>query len=107
GSAWRIQELAENGGSQTIYKRGFVFEDGAARVTYGADARHISDLSDPDANFFLLFGGEDGYMQSPTTTDQIERWGENRLIQVPLNADSIRSWKLTILRPLTNASGPP
>ena len=107
GSAWRIQELAENGGSQTIYKRGFVFEDGAARVTYGADARHISDLSDPDANFFLLFGGEDGYMQSPTTTDQIERWRENRLIQVPLNADSIRSWKLTLLRPLTNASSPP
>ena len=31
---------------------------GANTVTYGSNARHISDMSDPDGNYFVLLGGQ-------------------------------------------------
>lgn len=99
GGAWVFQRLPEDGGSHTVYKRGFTFEDGQARVSYGANARHISSMADPDENYFLLFGGQDGIMRSPTTLDQVELWKEGRMIRIPLGTDKLESWKLTVIEP--------
>ena len=99
GGAWVLDRIAEDGANHTIYKRGFVFEDGETRVSYGANARHISDLADPDENYFVLFGGQDGIMQSPTTTDQVELWKQGSMIRVPLDTNRLDSWKLTIIEP--------
>ncbi|MBU45314.1 MAG: hypothetical protein CMN76_19035 [Spirochaetaceae bacterium] len=100
GGLWTLDEVAESGGTQTVMKRGFLFEDGEPRVTYGANARHISDMSDPDANYFVLFGGQDGIMYSPQTTDQVELWRTGQYIQLPLSREGLEDWDVQMLQPV-------
>ena len=40
----------------------------------GSMARHVSDLSDPDANWFVLLGGQDGWFGAENFADQMPLW---------------------------------
>ena len=57
---------------------------------YGSIARHVSDMSDPDANYFALLGGQDGWFGSSTFADQVPLWREGRYISLPLTAEAVR-----------------
>jgi penicillin amidase len=59
-------------------------------VRYGSSARHISDLSDADANWFVLLGGQDGWFNSANFADQVPLWQSGDYVQVPLRLDSVR-----------------
>ena len=41
----------------------------------GSMARHVSDLSDPDANWFVLLGGQDGWFGAENFADQVRSGG--------------------------------
>jgi penicillin amidase len=56
---------------------------------YGSQARHISDMSDPDANWFVLYGGNDGWLGSANFADQIALWREARYVRMPLTAERV------------------
>lgn len=56
---------------------------------YGSQARHISDLSDPDANWFVLFGGQDGWLGSSHFDDQVPLWLEGDYLQMPLTPAAV------------------
>lgn len=58
-------------------------------VQYGAQARHLSDLSDPDANHFMLLGGNDGWIGSAHYADLLPMWRQSRYLQMPLTAAGI------------------
>ncbi|EGQ63806.1 penicillin amidase family protein, partial [Acidithiobacillus sp. GGI-221] len=58
-------------------------------AVYGSQARHISDLSDLDENYFVLFGGQDGWLGSANFADQIGLWRQGSYIRMPLRAESI------------------
>ena len=58
---------------------------------YGSQARHVSDLSDLDRNWFLLLGGQDGWLNSTTFMDQVPDWLEGRYIQVPMRPETVRA----------------
>ena len=58
---------------------------------YGQQARFLSDLADPDANFFVLLGGQDGWLGSSTALDQLRLWQEGAYIQVPLRLEAVRA----------------
>ena len=60
-------------------------------VTYGSNARHISDLSDPDGNWFVLLGGQDGWFNSTTMLDQWELWRRGEYVRVPLTPSAVRA----------------
>ena len=47
-------------------------------------ARHISDLSDPDANYFALLGGQDGWFGSPNFIDQVALWQRGEYVALPM-----------------------
>ena len=51
---------------------------------------HISDLSDLDANFFVLLGGQDGRLGSAALTDQFTLWRAGEYIQMPLRLETVR-----------------
>jgi penicillin amidase len=57
---------------------------------YGSNARHISDLSESDRNYFVLLGGQDGWINSSTFTDHVPLWLEGEYIQMPLTMDKVR-----------------
>ena len=60
-------------------------------VTYGSNARHISDMSDPDANWFVLLGGQDGWFNSSTMMDQWALWRSGDYVRVPLTPSEVRA----------------
>lgn len=89
------------GGNDTLNKTGHGSVHGRHRVTYGACARHVSDLADPDANWFVLLGGQDGWLGSANAADQVPLWEAGQAIPVPLRPAAAHAWPhRTQLRPL-------
>lgn len=89
------------GSSLTVMKTAHEMTSEPHTSKYGAVARHISDLSDPDANFFVLMGGEDGYLGSENMLDQVKLWREGGLIKFPLRSETAaqEAAAVTILSP--------
>jgi penicillin amidase len=67
-------------------------------ATFGSMARHVSDMADPDANWFTLWGGQDGWLGSPAFADQIPLWREARSIRLPLRPETVAREFPTVTR---------
>lgn len=89
------------GGNDTLHKTGHGPVTGRHDVRFGSCARHISDLSDPDANRFVLLGGQDGWIGSDNFLDQVPLWRAGRHVEVPLRPETARTRfpHETVLRP--------
>ena len=100
GRRYTLPSYPADGGNDTLNKTGHGPVAGRHTVTFGACARHFSDLSDPDANEFVLLGGQDGWLGSANAADQVPLWRAGTAIQVPLRAESARAWPhCTVLHP--------
>jgi penicillin amidase len=75
--------------------------EGTRPATFGSMARHVSDMSDPDANWFTLWGGQDGWIGSAAFMDQVALWRAGRSIRVPLRPETVRAeyGRVTRLQP--------
>jgi penicillin amidase len=91
GPRYRFGDRPAAGSNETILKGAHSIADGRHFTRYGTQARHISDLSDPDANWFVLLGGQDGWLNSSTFDDQIDPFMQGDLIQVPLTTERVRT----------------
>jgi len=58
---------------------------------YGANARFISRLKDPNENYFVLLGGQDGWLGSPNLVDQVPLWLAAKYLKIPLELTAIRA----------------
>ena len=69
--------------------------------TFGSQSRHLSDMADPDRNYFILLGGQDGWLNSANFADQVELWRDGDFVQVPLRPETVqRSFeRVTLLTP--------
>ncbi len=84
-------EFPAPGSNDTLDKRGHGLITGPVTTTFGACARHVSDLEDPDANEFLLLGGQDGWLGSSTYADQVTLWRAGRRMTLPLRPETARA----------------
>jgi len=91
GRGFRYADLPAPGNSETLMKTAHGMTDRRHAVAYGSVARHISDLSDPDRNFFCLLGGEDGWLGSTTLIDQVAFWQRGEYITLPLRPETARA----------------
>lgn len=89
GRQYRFLEYGVGGSTETLMKTANGLSQELHYATYGANARHISDLSDLDANYFVLLGGQDGWLTGPNLIDQVPLWREGRYIQMPLRPESV------------------
>ncbi len=89
GRRYRLFDLPASGTSETLLKTAHPLTVERHRATYGSEARHISDLADPDANYFALLGGQDGWIGSTTFADQVELWQQGSYVQIPFLTDSV------------------
>ena len=48
-------------------------------------------MSDPDENYFLLLGGQDGLLNSTRLTDMVPLWLKGEYVKVPLRPESVRA----------------
>jgi penicillin amidase len=58
-------------------------------ATFGQMARHISEMSDLDANWFVMLGGNDGWLGSANFADQVDLWREGRYLRMPLKRETV------------------
>lgn len=90
GRVFVIKDLPVGGSRQTPMKMSHGMVNSRHTASFGSMARHISDLSDPDANWFTLLGGQDGWIGSVNFLDQLDLWQERRYIRMPLRPETIR-----------------
>lgn len=91
GKKYRFGEFRVGGSTNTVMKRAHTLSNEKRGVTYGANARHISDLADPDANYFALVGGQDGFWGSENYLDLHRLWQRDEYVRLPLRLESIIS----------------
>lgn len=91
GGRYVFDDVPAAGSSETLLKTDHDTSAERHPTRYGAQARHVSDLSDPDANWFVMLGGNDGWYNSSTFRDQVESFQRGTSYQVPLKIDSVRA----------------
>ena len=104
GTFFRIADLPSAGSRETLMKRSHNLENARHRATFGAQSRHVSDLADPDANWFVLFGGQDGWLGSANFADQVDLWKSGSYIQLPLTAAKVEAAFPRVMRTTTSGS---
>ena len=91
GSRYEFAEAGVGGSSDTLMKTAHQTTGERHSVSYGSNARHISDMTDPDENYFVLLGGQDGWFNSTTILDQWELWRRGDYVRVPLTLAGVRA----------------
>ena len=88
------------GGNDTLNKTGHGPVRGRHPVSYGASARFLADMAEPDANRVVLLGGQDGWLGSDTFLDQVPLWRRGAYVPLPLRVETARCWAHhTVIRP--------
>jgi penicillin G amidase len=102
GARYKFTDDPVGGGNETLMKTSHGVSHDVHKVGLGAVARHISDLSDPDANDFCLLGGQDGWLGSANFLDQYPLWRDGRYIRVPMSEQAVLEGfsHLTTLQPV-------
>ena len=90
GERYRFADIPVGGSSDTLMKTAHGATAERHFTRYGSNARHISDMSDPDRNYFVLLGGQDGHFNSESFLDQTELWLSGAYIEMPLRIETVR-----------------
>jgi penicillin amidase len=91
GRTWRCTDLPAGGSADILMKTAHALTDRRHGTRYGSVARHISDLSDLDRNYFVLLGGQDGWLGSTAFLDQVPLWQRGEYITLPLRPETART----------------
>ncbi|MCC5877379.1 MAG: penicillin acylase family protein [Candidatus Sumerlaeia bacterium] len=98
GNRYRFGNHPAEGNTNTVRKAAGPLSNEPGRATYGQNGRALFDLADPDANHFVLFGGQDGWLNSTTSTDQVDLFLAGEMITLPLHPESPRAGWVHITR---------
>ncbi|MBX5452943.1 MAG: penicillin acylase family protein [Acidobacteriia bacterium] len=90
GRRFHFLDWPAAGNSETVLKTAHAPTDRRHAVRLATTARHISDLADLDCNYFVLLGGQDGWLGSTTMLDQVPLWQKGDYIPVPLSLEAVR-----------------
>ena len=88
-SRYTLADFPASGSRQTVMKTNHAPTDQKHHAGYGSQARHISDMSDLDENYFVILGGQDGWLGSTTFLDQARLWWRKEYIRVPLRRQTV------------------
>jgi len=97
-------DLPASGSRETVMKTNHDMELDRDVTTYGSQSRHVSIMDHPDNNYFVLFGGNDGWIGSENFADQVDLWQKAEYIKLPLMVDAARARSTTqmVLTPRPN-----
>ena len=90
GGRYVFGDYPIGGSTDTLMKTAHATTAERHAVRYGSNARHISDMADMDRNYFVLLGGQDGWLNSSTFLDQLPLWLAGDYIEVPLRIETVR-----------------
>jgi penicillin amidase len=98
GRRFVLGDFPSGGSRETPMKTGHAPVTGRHEVTFGSMARHVSDMSDPDNNWFVLWGGQDGWLGADAFVDQVPLWREGRYLRLPLRPATVAAEFPTVTR---------
>jgi penicillin amidase len=90
GGRYRFSDVPVGGSNETLMKTAHGLSAKRHRVGFGANARFMADLSDPDENYVVLLGGQDGWLGSTTLCDQLALWQRGDYCRLPLSRQRLR-----------------
>ena len=90
GAKFNLKAYPARGESDTLEKKGRMLSQKKSKIYYGSSARHISDMSDPDENYFVLNGGQDSWLMNKNLADQTALWVKGKYIKIPLRPKNIK-----------------
>jgi len=90
GDRYRYGDYPVGGSTQTLMKRGHKRDGEDYTALYGAGARILIDLASPDENYFVILGGQDGWLNSANFLDQIPLWLDGSYVRLPLDVGAVR-----------------
>jgi len=88
GRRYVMADFPAGGSNETLMKTAHGLSSGPHRVAFGANARFLADLGDPDANYVVLLGGQDGWIRSTTFADQVALWRRGEYCHLPLDPET-------------------
>jgi penicillin amidase len=91
GGRYRFGDYPAAGSSESVMKTAHASTDERHFTRFGQQARFIADMSDADAAFVVLLGGQDGWLGSSTAMDQVELWRRGEYVQLPLRPATVRA----------------
>ncbi len=91
GDRYRFDDLPASGSTESLMKTAHNSTDRRHFTRYGQQARFVADLSDPDRSYVALLGGQDGWINSSTSLDQVELWRKGAYIELPLRPETVRA----------------
>lgn len=91
GRMFEYGDFPVSGSNQTLFKTSHSQTSARHSTSYGSQSRFIADMSDLDNNYFVLFGGQDGWMGSQTMLDQYTMWENGDYIRIPLRPESVKA----------------
>lgn len=89
GKRYRFGNYPVGGSSTALMKTAHSRSDKTHNANYGACSRFITDMGDMDANYFVLLGGQDGWLGSPGLTNQIPLWQKGEYMRLPLSWEAV------------------
>jgi penicillin amidase len=91
GGKYRFGDMPAAGSTESLMKTAHSSTDQRHFTRYGQQARFVTNLADPDANYFVLLGGQDGWLGSANALDHLPLWQAGEYIQVPLRPEIVRT----------------
>jgi penicillin amidase len=107
GGAFRYGDIAAPGSSSTVQKSAHDVSRERHLANFGSQSRHLSDLADPDANWFVLLGGQDGWLGSECFIDQVPLWERGELVQIPMRRETVEREYTHRMELVARAAGTP
>jgi penicillin amidase len=90
GKKYKLADIGLGGSTNTLMKTAHTFTPEKHTISYGSNSRHISNMEDIDENYFVLLGGQDGWIKSPHNDDQLELWLNKEYIRMPLRLETVQ-----------------
>jgi penicillin amidase len=97
GGQFTYANVPTAGSRETVFKSAHGFTNTVHATRYGSQARQLSDLGDLDANWFVLLGGNDGWIGSANFIDQVDLWQRGDYIRMPLRPETIAAEFPTVM----------
>lgn len=79
-----------SGSRETVLKSSHRLQATKHNASFGSQSRFIADLSDLNRNYFILLGGEDGWLGSENYADQVPAFMRGEYLTIPLEISEVQ-----------------
>lgn len=97
GRFFVVSEYPASGSRETVLKSSHRLQSKRHNASFGSQSRFIADLSSPNENYFVLLGGQDGWLGSENYADQVPAFMKGEYLRIPLEVSEVdRAFKRKI-----------